>query len=373
MPTFSQLPSGRWRVQVRLGGTYKAATFDRKREAQDWGRTVESQAKLVAVKGYAPPPARSTLADLIDRYAELQLREPGKTKAATLDMLKRDAIGGVKLSNLSALAFRDFVDRRVKAGAGGVTIASDLSTMSAILKWGRHARRLDLPVELALDARRDLSYRGLRTRSTERDREPTNAELSRLYAHWDSKPLQRIDMERVCRFALATAMRQDEICRLQIEDLNQIARTVVIRDRKDPRNKQGNDQTVPLLADAWAIVKPILAQRKAGALFPYRSASVSSSFTRACQTLGIKDLHFHDLRHRATADLFRMGLDIPRVALMTGHKTWAQLKRYTSIKPADVHAAVDKHSGTVVVPMNRRRSGPAAKRARHAADTATEL
>jgi len=55
----------------------------------------------------------------------------------------------------------------------------------------------------------------------------------------------------------------------------------------------------------------------------------------------IEDLHFHDLRHRATVQFFRMGLDIPRVALLTGHKTWAMLRRYTDIKPADVHAALD--------------------------------
>lgn len=355
MPTFSQLPSGRWRVQVRRGGTYKAATFDRKREAEDWARTVESQAKMVAVRGYAPPPDKATVADLIKRYTELQTREAGKTKAATLAMLQRDPIGSVRLAALSALALRDFVDRRVKDGAGGVTIASDLSTLSAVLKWGRHARRIELPVELALDARRDLPYRGLRTRSTERDREPTNAELSRLYAHWESRPMQRIDMPTLCRFALATAMRQDEITRLQIEDIDQIGRTVVIRDRKDPRHKQGNDQTVPLLPAAWAIVEEALRGRSSGPLFPYQSASVSSAFTRACKTLGIEDLHFHDLRHRATADLFRMGLDIPRVALMTGHKTWAQLKRYTNIQPADVHATFAERTAAKVVPMPNRR------------------
>ena len=67
---------------------------------------------------------------------------------------------------------------------------------------------------------------------------------------------------------------------------------------------------------------------------------MSTGFTRACVELEIEDLHFHDLRHRATAQLFRMGLDIPRVALLTGHKTWAMLRRYTDIKPADVHAAL---------------------------------
>lgn len=117
----------RWRVQVRRGGTYRAETFDKKRDAEDWAREVERQAKMVAVNGYAPPPAASTLADLIERYVELHAKEPGRSKTFTLDMLKADAIGKVRLSNLSALAFRDFVDRRVKAGAGGVTIAGDLS------------------------------------------------------------------------------------------------------------------------------------------------------------------------------------------------------------------------------------------------------
>ena len=354
MPTFSQLPSGRWRVQVRRGGAYKAATFDLKRDAEDWGREVESQAKLVAVKGFSPPPAESTLADLIGKYQELHAHDPRKTKLATLTRLKTDPLGKVRLRALSALHFRDFADRRQAAGAGGVTIAGDLSTISAVLKWGRHARRLDLPVELATDARRDLPYRGLKTRGTERDREPTDAELTRLYAHWENDR-QRIPMETLCRFALATAMRQGEVCCIQIEDVDHVARTVVIRDRKDPRVKVGNHETVPLLPVAWAIVQPALRDRSSGPVFPYRATSVSAAFTRACAALGIEDLHFHDLRHRATADLFRMGLDIPRVALMTGHKTWAQLKRYTNIKPADVHAAVVRTVvGGKVIPIRKR-------------------
>jgi integrase len=350
MPTFSQLPSGRWRVQVVVGGRRKGATFTRKSDAKAWGAAQESQSELVKANGYAPPPKDATLADLIDRNLELYAKEPGKTKAATLRMVKADPLGRTRLVALSALSFRDFVDRRVKAGAGGVTIAGDLSFIAAVLKWGRHARRLDVPAQLAIDARRDLTYRGLKTRSNERDREPTDAELARLYAYWDANKRQRIDMPTVCRFALATAMRQGEICNgISIEDVDHIARTVVIRDRKDPREKQGNDQTVPLLPAAWAIVAPILKERSSGPLFPVAAASVSTAFTRACQALGIDDLHFHDLRHRATADLFRQGLDIPRVALLTGHKTWAQLKRYTNIKPADVHAAVAERTAAAKV------------------------
>jgi integrase len=341
MASFSQLPSGKWRVQVRKRGLYRNATFDTKREAKEWAGQIEAQAKHIASSGFAPIPKGATVADLIDKYQETVTKACGKTKTATLAMLKRE-LGKVKLTNLNAIVLRDFIDRRQEDGAGGVTIAADLSFFSAVLKWARHARQLDINERLALEARASLSHRGLTTRSQERDREPTDAELTRLYDHWDENPLQRIPMTMLCKFALATGMRQAEICRLEIDDISRDAKTIIIRDRKDPRNKQGNDQTVPLLADAWAIVAPLIADRETGFLFPYNEKSVSAAFTRACTKTGIIDLHFHDLRHRATAQFFRMGLDIPRVALMTGHKTWAMLRRYTAIKPSDIHDSIEK-------------------------------
>jgi integrase len=339
MASFSQLASGKWRAQVRRAGMYRAATFATKREAKDWAIQIEAQANHIAAGGFAPVPKGATLADLIDKYIETGAKVLARTKGASLAMLRRE-LGKVKLSNLNAVVLRDFVDRRQDDGAGGVTIAADLSYLSAVLKWGRHARQLDIPERLALDARAGLKHRGLNTRGQEREREPTDDELRRIYGYWASMTRQKIPMQTLCEFALATGMRQGEITRLEIEDINREARTVVIRDRKDPRNKQGNHQTVPLLPDAWAIVEPIIAERKTGFLFPYDGRSVSASFTRACTALGIEDLHFHDLRHRAAAQFFRMGLGIPQVALLTGHKTWAMLRRYTSIKPQDVHDAL---------------------------------
>jgi integrase len=360
MATFSQLPSGKWRAQVRRAGIYRAATFPSKREAKDWAAGIEGQAYHIAAGGFAPVPKGATLEDLIDKYQETVAKLPGKTKGATLNMLKA-RLGKVKLASLNAVTLRDFIDRRMEDGAGGVTIAADLSFLSAVLKWGRHARHLDINDRLALDARESLKHRGLNTRGRQREREPSDIELQRLYALWQGNPRQRIDMVTLCRFALASGMRQDEICQLQVDDVDRAARTVVIRDRKDPRNKAGNDQTVPLLPDAWAIVAPLIEGRDVGNVFKARAASVSTSFTRACKALAppIVDLHFHDLRHRATAEFFRMGLDIPRVALLTGHKTWAMLRRYTDIKPADVHLAVARHAAESknVVPMERTRAG----------------
>ena len=47
-------------------------------------------------------------------------------------------------------------------------------------------------------------------------------------------------------------MRQDEICRVLIEDHNQAQSTLLIRQRKHPRQKAANDQVIPLVADAWS-------------------------------------------------------------------------------------------------------------------------
>ena len=48
--------------------------------------------------------------------------------------------------------------------------------------------------------------------------------------------------------AVATAMRIEEITRIRWNDIDERKRTVIVRDRKDPRHKDGNHQPVPLLA-----------------------------------------------------------------------------------------------------------------------------
>lgn len=44
------------------------------------------------------------------------------------------------------------------------------------------------------------------------------------------------------------------------------------------------------------------------------------------------DLRFHDLRHEATSRFFEKGLNPMEVAEITGHKTFAMLKRYTHLE-----------------------------------------
>lgn len=101
---------------------------------------------------------------------------------------------------------------------------------------------------------------------------------------------------------------------------------LLIRDRKDPRHKNGNNQRIPLFAasgyDAWAILEEQRAIRSNDddRIFPFNGRSVGTAFRRGCTELKIEDLHFHDLRHEGTSRLFEAGFTIEQVALVTRHK-----------------------------------------------------
>ncbi|MEJ8815449.1 site-specific integrase [Variovorax ureilyticus] len=342
MASITTLPSGKIRVTVRhhTTGFYKNGTFTTPAEARAAAVAWDAEAQAAKTGNLRTVPKGSTLADLIDRYIQDTPKTYGRSKRLALELLKRD-LGAIQLSKLSAVVLNDWVDKRLKAGAGGVTVAMYLSSLSSVLSFGKHARRLNLDVDLAKNARKAITYRGISTRPGERSREPTADELSKLYAYWAGRDRLKNPMQTICEFALASSMRLGEIVKLNVADFDPEASTIWIRSRKhpDPTIKATNDQLVPLLPDALAIVKEMVGKRKRGKVFEgVTRVAVSAAFTRAVAALGIEDLHFHDLRHAATAQFFRDGLDIPTASLLTGHRDWAMLRRYTKVTPADVLA-----------------------------------
>ena len=168
---------------------------------------------------------------------------------------------------------------------------------------------------------------------------------------------------RIVRFAIATAMREEEICKIRISDVNEVTRIVVVRDRKDPRNKDGNDQKVPLLDstgyDAWSLLQEQRRHRNGARIFPYNSRSLGTAFRRTCRKLNIEDLHFHDLRHEATSRPFEAGFAIEQVALVTGHKDCKMLKRYANSRPESLlrisrtKSALTPPAQSTVLPRDR--------------------
>jgi integrase len=333
-----KLPSGKWRVQIRKNGVYRNKSFSTRKAAVAWESEMVRQLDQISSSGYIHPTGM-TLAHLIDLYLDSNVgRKSSQNKTYHIGKIS-EWLGHHLLVNLSPMVLRDFVDMREAAGVQGATIANELGYLRTVLKWGKDVRHIDTHPEYVSAARSALTSRGLSPTSAERDRVPSPAELERLY-HYFRQSSTAIPMETIIRFALASAMRRGEIMRVTAEMMDIEKRTVTMR-RKDPHRKDDNIQTIPIPAAAWEILLERRKLHPTGRLFPYDPQAVTNRFVDACRRLGIHDLRFHDLRHAATAALFRAGLDIPRVAMITGHRSWEHLKRYTNLDAADVHAVLD--------------------------------
>ena len=268
----------------------------------------------------------ATVSDAITAY--IKLRDSGQrpinpqsNEVYMLRWLERDLgddiVAGIKPQRLAT-----YCTRRGKSGAGPYTIGMEISKLGTVLKYSAMALGETFP-DIVAQSRPLLDHLGLIGPGTPRDRRPTPEELAAVRAAAPELLRDIID------FAIATAMRRGEIVRMTWADVDADARMLTIRERKDPRRK--NDERIPLLGDSLAII-----QRQAQTderVWPITPEWVSDHFLLACRVARVDDLVFHDLRHEGISRLFEAGFRIEQVALVSGHKSWAMLKRYTQLKP----------------------------------------
>jgi site-specific recombinase XerD len=72
---------------------------------------------------------------------------------------------------------------------------------------------------------------------------------------------------------------------------------------------------------------------------PY--TDIKHSFTKACNTAQLADLHFHDLRHTFASHLVMSGIDLTTVKELLGHKDIKMTLRYAHLAPFHKMKAVD--------------------------------
>ncbi len=72
---------------------------------------------------------------------------------------------------------------------------------------------------------------------------------------------------------------------------------------------------------------------------PYKD--IKRSFSSALRRAGIKDFHFHDLRHTFASQLVMAGIDITTIKELLGHKSLTMTLRYAHLAPAHKVKALD--------------------------------
>ena len=304
-------------------------TFDREQAATAWLKKRETE---LAQTGALDKPNDPTLAAVIDVYKADKLRPHGKTKDQVLRSIKAADIGELRCSQVTSQALVQFA-QSIKAQPQ--TVGNYMSHLAAVFAVARPAWGYPLDKQAMDDARMVLKKLGLVARSSERTRRPTIDELNKLMEHYTVMELKRKDalpMKRIILFAIFSTRRQEEITLIEGKDLDTAELEIIVRNMKNPGEKIGNDVTTTLTPEALRLIQ--LQPATSGRIWPYNSDSISTSFTRACALLDIEDLHFHDLRHDGISRLFEIGWSIPRVACVSGHRSWQSLKRYTQYKRA---------------------------------------
>jgi integrase len=316
---------GGWRAQVRRKG-HKAVSkqFRTKAAAERWARGLEDE---IASGQYAPA-SGLTLAAAIDRY-HVEHPKISRTKAGNLKALRSGPAGAVAVE---ALAAKEVIAHAKSRGCGPATMAMELQFLREVLEYARLAWGVKVSDPVA-EARPALKRGRMVARSVERDRRPSPDELTRLRAFLAAN--KRMPMADLMDFAIASCMRLGEVTRILWVDFDPVKSLVLVRQRKHPVTKR--DEWVPLLPEARAIVdrQPRTDER----IWPYHEDSVSRAFGAACEALGIQDLRWHDFRHEGVSRLFEAGYRIEQVALVSGHKDWKSLKRYTNLKPESLTVA----------------------------------
>lgn len=338
MATFQKRGS-RWRAIVRKTGyPAQSKSFPTKAQAQAWAKSIESQidsGELTEVEIL-----RSVT---IGHVCDVHLRHLSRTSARGRRFLSDDkqiraSLG--EMTTLHALNYQTLaVFCRTRLELDGVkpsTTMANIMYLSGALSTG--VLELNLPARIRTDMAgwiKGLSRAGLIASPSKRDRRPTREELSLILTHVrHNKALRDIDYAALIRFAVASCMRLSEITELRWDDIDLESGVVVIRNRKHPTGKAGNDQRVPLMGDAASIIaeQPVVTARA----FPFHSESVSNGFRRICRSLGIHDLRFHDLRHEGISRLFERGYAIQEVSMVSGHRDWGSLKRYVNLRPEEL-------------------------------------
>ncbi|MBV8043830.1 site-specific integrase, partial [Pluralibacter sp.] len=298
----------------------ESKTFPKQAHAKSWG----SQRAMELDLHGAPSTGDAegvTVRELLKKY----INDPqaggkaGRTKTYVLNMLVDCDIAAPPLLSLSINDVIEHCRLRSNAGAGPATISHDVSYLGSVLDSAKPVYGINYTANPAKEARPHLLKLGLIGKSNKRSRRPASEELDMLIEGLKDRSEHKsakIPFVDILKFSVLSCMRIGEVCRLRWEDIDEAQKSVLVRDRKDPRKKGGNHMKVALLGEAWDIVQR--QPRKSELIFPYISSSVTAGFQRVRSKLGIQDLRYHDMRREGASRLFEAGFSIEEVAQVTG-------------------------------------------------------
>jgi integrase len=337
----------KWQAQIRREGFPQLTkTFQFREDALRWGR---EQERLIDC-GHWPHAGKSvdrqSLADVLGRYQrEVTSRKRSATSEGFhLRIILRHEIANLPLRKLTPAALCQFRDDRLKQVSAS-TVRKELNIIQHALKVAEREWGLVIQQEAIKGVTKPAP-------NGARERRLSQEELDALLGALDQCRNKLV--KPVFLFALATGMRRSEVLSLTWSNIDVKSRTAFL-----PMTKNGSCRTIPLSAAALALLEAQTLQRDLSQdqCFPLSANALRLAWERVKRRANIKDLRFHDLRHEAISRFFEMGLSVPEVSLISGHKDARMLFRYTHLKAERVaqklqslDAGFDAHLPTDTAP-----------------------
>lgn len=352
MATFRKR-NDRWQVQVRRKGfPLQTRSFLSKADAKEWARLIEGQADRQELGPDRKELKTITLSDLVTRYLKevVPKKKGSNLETIFLKRFLRYPICRKTLSDLTTSDFAAYRDQRLtepKARSNRPITPKSLKRQLAPLShMFRHAQtEWEIPLKNPLEALK------LRVVDNRRERRLRKGDIRPDGTYGPTEEARLLEAAKKARnpyvvpiilFALETAMRRGEILAIRWRDVDLSRFSVVI-----PESKSGYSRVIPLTDKAVAILAAIrkpdfeLSDRA----FPTSPVALRLSWDRITERAKLEDLNFHDLRHEAISRLFELGLTVPEVASISGHRTLGQLMRYSHASDEAVRRKLSLRDG----------------------------
>jgi integrase len=315
----------KWQVQIRLRGQKsESRSFTRKRDAEIWARQSEASVERSDLQSSRAELPAILLRDLLNRYERtITITKKGEaSERYRLMVLRRHWVGRLSLDELTPSMVCEYRDDRLKKVSPS-SVRRELAVLQHCLEVARREWNVGLSRNPVVEVKKPSENRA-------RQRRVTSDEMERLQESLEKT--KHKTLANIVRFAIHTGMRRSEILLIRWADVDRQAHTVHVADTKN-----GSSRTVPLSPSAMAVMPPRASGGGDGErLFPMSANALRLAWERLKRRAGIRDLRFHDLRHEAISRFFEMGLSIPEVGLISGHRDVRMLLRYTHLRPTDV-------------------------------------
>nr|WP_082490205.1 site-specific integrase [Methylobacterium sp. Leaf122] len=308
-----------WQVQVRhVGFPTRSKSFSSKAAAIAWAQARERDYASTDDPTERPAGDSLTVGELLQRYqTEITALKRGyASENCRINNILRHPVATVTVAAISSRHFAEYRNSRLRK-VGPDTVRRELTIFRHCFEIAR--KEWDIP--LAKNPLHDIRFPAPGLPREERLSEEGANNLYRIV-----ETIRNRHIASIIVLAIETGMRRGELLSLRWKDVDLEKGTVRLH-----QTKNGRPRTVPLTPRA--ISEFTRVDRQGENVFQVSSNAVQLSWERIRIRAGLGGLRFHDLRHEAISRFFELGLSIPEVALISGHRDTKMLMRYTHIRP----------------------------------------